>query len=89
MQKFADSPDRPKPARGAGKPKQKPYKYHGDERLTLARAVLREHPTASIPTLTKHITQQWTGPDYSASAWRNIIQTARQHPQDDTQETTP
>ncbi|MBE9500737.1 hypothetical protein IHE61_31030 [Streptomyces sp. GKU 257-1] len=87
MQKFAAN--KPAARRGAGPPRQGPHRYYNDPRLTLARAALRDHPDASIPTLTHHIRQQWTGPTYSDPTWRDIIRTARQHPDDPDPETTP
>ncbi|WP_331718305.1 hypothetical protein [Streptomyces sp. NBC_00134] len=78
-QQYADTPGLRAPRAGAGRPAGRsrvPYLYAGDERLTLARQVLAEHPDESNAQLIDRL-EQLADTTASRSTWTKILATAR------------
>ncbi|MET9676372.1 hypothetical protein ABZY68_25255 [Streptomyces sp. NPDC006482] len=67
--------------RRAGGTNSQPYNYYGDPRLTLARELIGQYPDATQTELIERLHQRSDQPS-SVTTWRNILITARDHPED-------
>ncbi|GAA0439238.1 hypothetical protein [Streptomyces luteireticuli] len=72
----------PRRGRRPGSRNDNAHPYQGDPRLDRARQALANDPDATTADLTRTLTQD-AGETTSARTWARIIQTARQHPQDE------